>query len=112
MRCDSCMQGKSRPGDYCRTVPGDVRNIRWATHPPCHPEASPSLRSDPTTSDIAVCNRDTGAAEGSGRECRMRDPCSRGTDRFRAETSAVWSLVLIVVVMLKHDSPPAGAYRR
>lgn len=55
-----------------------------------------ATRSEPTTSDIAVCNRDAGAAEFSGRECRMRDPCSRGTDRFRAEVSAVWSLVLKV----------------
>lgn len=54
----------------------------------------PSPRSEPTTS----CNRDAGAAEFSGRECRMRDPCSRGTDRFRADVSAVWSPVLIAIL--------------
>lgn len=95
VRCDSCMHAE-KPGDYCSVwLPGEHFGGP-------DPEGEvPSPRSEPTTS----CNRDAGAAEFSGRECRMRDPCSRGTDRFRADVSAVWSPVLIAIVT-KQDRFP------
>lgn len=83
MRCDSCMQAEcalATTAGACPQSPGEHSVGRRHV---------PSPRSEPTTSYVGrVQNRDAGAAELSGRECRMRDPCPRGTDCIRADGSA------------------------